>query len=71
MSRFRVVAGPTGRPPTCSFDLIADRADAALEKVTTALRVLYGADWWADVHEFADDGHPRSGDGDVRAAGPG
>ena len=29
-----------------------DFADTALEKVTTALRAVYGRDWWADVTQL-------------------
>jgi hypothetical protein len=61
MSRFRVVAGHRGRPPSCSFDLDADDPDAALEKVTAALRTLYGSDWWADVAQFETERIPERG----------
>jgi hypothetical protein len=61
MSRFRVVAGHTDRPPSCSFDLDADSADAALRTVTTALRALYGRDWWADVVQLDGASRPERG----------
>jgi hypothetical protein len=61
MSRFRVVAGHQGRPPSCSFDLDADSADSALEKVTTALRTLYGSEWWANVAQFETEHMPERG----------
>jgi hypothetical protein len=61
MSLFRVVAGHQGKPPSCSFDLEAGDPDSALAKVTTALRTLYGSDWWADVAQLETQPIPERG----------